>query len=1755
MRPGERPTGQPARSRRERAAAPSRPDPDAPVVTGFEVGPVLGHGARTTVHRISGPDGRSYALKILDHLPEDDAQAATTFRREAALVAAIGHPALPRVHEVGNADGRPYLIMDLVEGSRLSQVLQAGPLSPAGTLTLALELIDALGALHRQGLVHRDVKPQNVMITPDGAARLIDFGLAVRHGLTPDGGTGDGGTGEEAVGTLAYAAPEQTGMLRRPVDARADLYALGVVLFECLSGSPPFSTDDVGELLRMHAVVPAPDLRDLVPGLPHGLADVVATLLAKDPDDRYSGTGDLAARLRLLQAPAPAPTPARLPLTAREHELAWLGDAWRAAVAGRGGVVMLHGPGGIGKTRLAQELADGVASRGYALLAARCTDDDTRPLAPLRRALEGFVLARDTGATDPAQRQRLVADAAGPAAPALAGLSPTLAAVLRQPHGATGVESQDQLANVVAGFLIDLAGASGGLLLHLDDVQWMDGVSRRVLARLAAELDRKPLLVLCTSRDDPDAAASTAGLVDALGDSTTEISLGPLNPAGLAALLAAALPGVLLDERTAALLAARGEGSPFLALQYVHAVLDAGLLVPHWGSWRLDEAALAALALPQDVLGLVLARVGKLGPDSRGPLVAAAALGTRFHPETVAAVTGRPVTAVLGVLDEAASYGLVEPVDSGRYTFVHDRIREALTGTDPDAAAELHHRIAEALVAQDVPGTGADTERLLAIARHTLLSGDAADPARTRQVCEAAALAALAEHDPSSAVTLLRAADEALPTASASVVLALGVALTRDGRLEQADVELSRALDLTDDPLRRAEVLATLAHCQRSRWHSDDAARTVAAGLAELDAALPAGRLPRTLSTLARFVRGNAPQWLRGLHASRRAAGRADAAELERLHLLVALYSIGCYLGLTAMAPVRMLMHVVHARFWADRIGSGTAYVKAHALFGFCIGGGGLHRLADRTFVRAQAAAVGQAPAVVAELEHFRGATAYFGGADDGELWRDAIRHYGRWMETWSFSDGLASMVMDATMLGRTDLAGEWQELARRRLGAEASETTWFTVGPAMLAAASGQEWKAAQEGRDLAALTPGHAAMHALVRAFAAWEAGPRSGRLDAAVEEFDALGLKPAMLIRGTRYILAAQAMARLARCRTVPDADRAVELAQARIAVRRLARVASTASMRGYLAVARADLDLLRGRPQRARRRLDRLDRAPGPDAPRLAYEAARVRARELAAHGLGHAAHRQVLLARAVAQEQGWPHRLAWLDDEFGAADDRTAESIGACTITGGRTRAHGTGGAQGAGSARAQVDRRRLQAVQEVGAAASKVLDPRALARIALGELTRILAADRALLFLVGGGEDSPDTDGSPDDGPRRADDDGGPLQPYVGSDATGAGLACFTDYSASLVERVRTTREPLVVTGTEEGAALGAQSVVLHGLRSILIAPLLLDHRLLGVVYLDSRVVTGIFTADDLSILTAVTAYIAASLETARAAALELSVQGARHQRDLAEQARELERQQAQASRLESIGRLAAGIAHEINTPLQFVTDNTRFLVDATSTLLARAQAMPRGDDADVDFLAEEIPNALRESLDGLGRVTEIVRAMKDYAHPGTERGETDLNRALRMTGEVCRNEWKHVAVLELDLDPAAGLVSCYEGEVKQVVLNMLVNAAQAITEFRRTHPDAPFGRILVSSRRTAQEFLITVSDNGIGMDEHVRRHAFDPFFTTKEVGRGTGQGLALAHTTVVTKHHGRLEVDSTPGQGSTFTIALPLRRGRPAGP
>ncbi len=247
---------------------------------------------------------------------------------------------------------------------------------------------------------------------------------------------------------------------------------------------------------------------------------------------------------------------------------------------------------------------------------------------------------------------------------------------------------------------------------------------------------------------------------------------------------------------------------------------------------------------------------------------------------------------------------------------------------------------------------------------------------------------------------------------------------------------------------------------------------------------------------------------------------------------------------------------------------------------------------------------------------------------------------------------------------------------------------------------------------------------------------------------------------------------------------------------------------------------------------------------------------MRARAL--HGLGEEAlaDSQSELALLLAEKHGWVRRARWVRAEFRVTDATSRRTVA-------HTRPNDSG---------ADRYRRRLEALQQVSAAAASVLDPHQLARVALDEMLRILGAERAVLFLAG---------------------DDGALQPSLGRDAAGNHLTELVGYSATLVDRVAADRRPLVVTGTEEGAALGSQSALVYGLRSIIIAPLELDGRLLGVVYLDSRVAKGVFTDGDIDILTAVTSQIAVSLETARAAQLEAAVQAARRQRDTAETLRQ----------------------------------------------------------------------------------------------------------------------------------------------------------------------------------------------------------------------------------------------------------------------
>jgi PAS domain S-box-containing protein len=286
--------------------------------------------------------------------------------------------------------------------------------------------------------------------------------------------------------------------------------------------------------------------------------------------------------------------------------------------------------------------------------------------------------------------------------------------------------------------------------------------------------------------------------------------------------------------------------------------------------------------------------------------------------------------------------------------------------------------------------------------------------------------------------------------------------------------------------------------------------------------------------------------------------------------------------------------------------------------------------------------------------------------------------------------------------------------------------------------------------------------------------------------------------------------------------------------------------------------------------------------------------------------------------------------------------------------------------------------------------------------------------------------------------------------------------------------------------------------------------------------------------------------------------------------RKAAEQERQqMEIQLRHAQKLEFLGSMAAGIAHEINTPTQYIGDNATFLNEVLPGLLdcvdgqrrfllhlRDRQALPAGGAElleqitrlDLDYLAEEVPKAIRQTLDGVARVSTIVRAMKDFAHPGGEaKTATDLNAAIRSTLLVSRSEWKYVATLETDLDPGLPLVPCVPGEINQAVLNLVVNAAHAIEEQLGQRNSGQLGLIRISTRRLEDEVRISVSDTGAGIPEAIRDRIFEPFFTTKPIGRGTGQGLAIVYAVVVDRHGGRVTLDTETGRGTTFHLHLPL--------
>jgi hypothetical protein len=1212
-------------------------------VAGFELVGELGRGRNTTTFRVRRRS-LTFAMKILDRNAED--RPERRFRRLAASLAAIDHPGLARVHHAGVADGQLYLVMEFVDGRPLTRLLGDGRVAVGGrlavrdTIRLGIEVASALAAAHRIRLVHGDLRADQILVNPDGHARLIGFGAA----------------GPEA-------------------DGRADLFALGAVLYQCLLGRSPFDSNEE----------PA-DPQAIRPELSPILAQMIDKLLAPNPDDRYQTADGLVADLwRLVpeverdipvgQAHRPGGRPDP-PLLGRDREVVSLLRLCHQVREGFGRAVLVHGPAGRGKSRLAGEVTAAIRLEGVGLvLSGECEPDEGVPLAPLRRAIDDYLRAAAAGPPDEYRKTvDRIRSAAGPAAPLLRGLTLALDDVLDAPalHEA---DRHLQFLAAVADLLAGLATSAGSAVIHLDDVQWMDPATRRVLQHLAGRLRQVPLLVLLTGRDD-DHSGSTMTLVRSAlaGSDWRDMELHPLPAAVVGRLVSAMTGGLRVDPTIAAAVLARSGGNTLTLLHYVDALIDAGLLQPDWGEWRLDLDAAAKLVPADDGIDLILRRLDGLDGDSRSVLGVAATQGGVFDYHLIADACGLPRHRVLDVADTAAWRDLVYRRPDGRYAFRHDRIREALLAQySPEALREVHQRLADALADRADPsgrGGRTDAESVFALARHCLAGQPDRDPRRAVRAAWAAGQLALTDHAPAEAVRYLEFAERVGQAAGtpidAEMLTALATAQQRAGRYVSAARSARAGLARSHDPVQRARLLGLAAQSNGAVWEGEEESDTILAALRELGRG-PPGPLPLLIvSTLWTVLLGQA------IRVTGLGRGTARGRTREVFQVEASLYTAASRSYVLQLRMVRALLFLVRQAYPAIRIGHGPELALLHAGLVVPRLSAGLRRSARRAADRAVAIARGSSdPTLTSHISWLDAFNRHTFGLDQGEALRRLLDEQSNWLDLNAHGDLILLLLWDALHRGeiRTaqDLAQRRETLIRNSGEPDSEATVRFqaaTVARGALAAMFAwldqpdEAQRQLHRGPDDARLARWERLPLCGAAMIVCWEQHDLGESFDRAVDEFDALNLPLRLLLLpvGTGFILH-RALGRIEQSRLATGPDRARRMRQARTALRRVSGLVRTPLQRAQVELARAALLQAAGHPQAALRRLAQRDAGSraGPDtiaAPSLAYDIARIRA--LARRDLNDAGgcDEQARLAMAIAIDHGWPRRARQVVTEFG-----------------------------------------------------------------------------------------------------------------------------------------------------------------------------------------------------------------------------------------------------------------------------------------------------------------------------------------------------------------------------------------------------------------------------------------------------------------------------------------------------------------------
>jgi signal transduction histidine kinase len=825
--------------------------PDGPgTLASYKVRRVLKRGGATeTLLALDRRTGVQVVIKSVE-LAAVSGEARDRLMHEAGLLKGLPWARIATVIDAFREGGRLYSVIPYVSGITLRRRIAEGPLTVAEALNVAAELMRSLVRLHERGVVHRDIRPANVMVNerpPVSTATLVDFGLASHPVLAPSGL-------DEASCIARYMSPELAGVLERPVDCRSDLYSVGIVLFECLAGRPPFDSEDTREVLRQQLSDTAPRLRTLGVPIPQALEEILRRLLHKDPDDRYrsaaAALADIEALGTALSSGIVEPgvavgaqdwreTLTEPRLTGRESELAFLLRRLADARRGVAGMVVVKAQSGGGKTRVLDEFCERAATLEARIFRGRGIERSAQqPLHMLAGAVGDLLAQVDT---DPAFATYLVQQlgtASGPLRDAL----PELRGIVGDAPAPRLPESQvqTQLVAALVSMLDALGNADRTAVVVLDDCQWADELTLRLLeawANRATSSDEAAspshvLVVVAMRAEEAGPHQRLTGL-----DGTEVLPLAPLDPAQIGQVVESMAGKVPPDATKVVVELSRG--NPLMISAVLRGLVEAAALAPGKEGWQFTPVS-GGWQASRESAAFLASRFALLAEPTRRLLDAGAVLGREFNLALAANLAGQSPDEAGRAIGQAVERHLVwaGPGDheSEKLSFAHDRLRAGLLAElDPVALAQLHLRAGQAIESHA-------PEQAFDIAYHFDAAGE---PCRAFPYAIRSAAQARAQHDVELAERQYRIAERGMGTASAALQYelfeALGEILMLRGLYSEAEERLERARELATDKTKLAWIEGQLGELL-FRWDKLDAAAAhIETGLRVLGEWVPTG--------------------------------------------------------------------------------------------------------------------------------------------------------------------------------------------------------------------------------------------------------------------------------------------------------------------------------------------------------------------------------------------------------------------------------------------------------------------------------------------------------------------------------------------------------------------------------------------------------------------------------------------------------------------------------------------------------------------------------------------------------------------------------------------------------------------------------------------------------------------------------------------------------------------------------------------------